>query len=89
MSVRAKIMIALVIVLIYSLGTQIIDRVFYTIMTNEVALSQLEDSPQSFTNLASYKLAWQIWEAGWIVIALILLMMFWKNISVWYNSIGS
>lgn len=77
---KLKAILALLIVVAYGAVGVILDRILTVPIGQSVALGQMEDSPESFTNLATFKLAWSLWVPGWIVIALIIFWMFWPNI---------
>ena len=47
-----------------------LSKVFLPVMTNSVALTQLQDSPQSFTNLAGYTVVIQVLVAILIIVSI-------------------
>lgn len=67
---------AAIIVVVYGLGYAFIQNVYYPSVVNPNALTQMEDTAESFTNLATFNMVWKAWEIGWILIILIIVLMF-------------
>lgn len=67
---------AAIIVIVYGLGYTLIQNVYYPSIVNRNALTQLEDTAESYTNLATFNLVWKAWEIGWVLIVLIIILMF-------------
>lgn len=80
MSTKAKTILLAVILVIYGSITTIFHSVFYPVVTNEMALGQLEDSAQSYTGWASYNLAMKLWEGGWVIMVVIVILSYRKEI---------
>ena len=85
---KTKAILAVLIAGLYGMVAVLFDRVLYAPISQSVALGQLEDSPESFIYPAGFKTAWALWDWGWILIALIILLMFWSNIKKAINAVN-
>lgn len=87
-TVKARAIFAVILVIVYGTLAAVMEKMFYPAIANETALRQFEDTPQSFTDPAALNMLWQFWGLGWIVIIVIIIVMFRREIGNWFTSVS-
>lgn len=75
-----KIVVSAILAALYGAAGAVFSKIYYTPLTNQVMANQLNDTPESFTGPATYKMMLAMYPYGWVVIAAIVLALFWSNI---------
>lgn len=76
MSQIAKAILILVFAVSYGVAGQVYIKMMYPMNVNDVALTQMQDSADSFQNLQGYNLALSCYEWGWLSIVVLSILLF-------------
>ena len=66
--------------LAYGVAWAVFQKVYAPGIVNPIAIKQFEDTPQSFTGLATYNVFVGLYPYGWLLLVLIVVLAFWGDI---------
>ena len=77
---KFKIVLFALLGVAYGAAWSVFQRVYAPGVVNPIAMKQFEDTPQSFTGIASYNLFVGLYPYGWLLLVLIAVWAFWGDI---------